>query len=624
MKNLADSFKDEGFAGARNNLFDSIIEGVSTEGEDKAIKGSPVAPESKKIDKRLKMQYLKKLEHDEFTTDLGKILKMFAKEAYTYKYKAKIEDSVRLAHSVLSKSLEYTVNSQGQRVRNVWGKYMDVAQASTYRDRLDYILETFYGERRKTEFSTDKKKFLGVRLMTTKARKAYEQEKKLIEESTNLQEQEKQAALEALKDKYSRNLNWGKVGDSLLQYIQIKAMGWNPFSAINNVLFGWLSNFTYAAGAADVSIEDMLAANKVMLSTVVGIGEAEPEVAKKIRALMIKFDTLKEILDTAYKDSSDSNKSASLLKPLEMQRRGEYFVQGMTLVSMLMHQKVTINGKQYSLWESFDNEGKWKYANKEQWGEGNVDDDSQNREFIDFKLKLTQTIKKIHGNYDPDSPVMAKKWLLGRALLQFRSWMAEGVASRFEGQKYDLLLKRDVEGRYVTLGKLGFKNAVKTLFKQAVYLNDNKAFEGLGYEGAELELLKENMKRNLMELSQYVSLTALALLLSGFDDDDEDKNPLRNYSLNILYRISDDIEFYSSPIAMQNITRTAIPALTFIVDGAKFVDAVGKAMQGEDIYEAGTNAGQSRLLLRGARLVPFGTAISSNIAKFRATEEFRN
>lgn len=626
MKNLGEQFKDEGFAGARSVVHDNFIKSITFTQEEKDVINKEIAPETKAVDKTLKVNYLDKKDPKDITTDLGRILRMFSKEVLTYKYKARIEDSIRLTHSVLSKSLEQNLNGNNVPIKNAWGQYVNTRQATDYKKRLDYILEVFYGERKKKEGATKASKVLGMKLLTKGEKVALETEKKRIKDST-LTEEEKKKAIADLENQGKRYFSWGKFADGMLQYIQIKAMGWNPFSAINNVSFGWLANFNYATGGVDFTTENMLKANQIMLSSVVGIGQVESETAKKIRALMVKFDTLKEILDSAYKDSTDTNRLGKLIQPLEAQRRGEYFVQGMTMVALMLNKKVKVGDKEYSVWESFDNEGKWKHANKAEWGEGDIDNAEENKEFFNLKLKLDQVVKRIHGNYDPNSPILAKKWVFGRAVLQFRSWIAEGIASRYEGRKFDLLLNRQIEGRYRTAWKIGteygFGTLAKTLFKQLITANNDKAFADLNLQGDDLAIVKENMKKNLAELMQKLSLTALAFLLAGFDDDEEDK-AYTNFILNSLYRIGDDIEFYASPIAAENILRTAVPAAIFITDASKFLDALGLAIVGEDEIPTGNKAGQSRLLLRTAKIIPLGSSIATNISKVETVEAFRN
>jgi hypothetical protein len=42
---------------------------------------------------------------------------------------------------------------------------------------------------------------------------------------------------------------------------------------------------------------------------------------------------------------------------------------------------------------------------------------------LDMRININKQIQRIHGNYDPASPLMIKKTLPGRAIGQFRTWL---------------------------------------------------------------------------------------------------------------------------------------------------------------------------------------------------------
>ena len=628
-----------------------ILSNTDAKEEQEAEKRN-ISPETKKIQKELRVQFLNNnkkevqaIENNPSLTkeekearisalvkahasttvvDLTKIIKIFGKEAISYKHKSSIEDTINLVHNILSESEQYQLNSEDKpRWHTKLNDFLKTKDEGNYTRQLDYIIETFYGERKKkggtskiSKFGVGKFKF---ELLTKEEKDKKKNEIEYIKNS-NLEDEEKQRRIKEVESSYKRYFNYVKFFDNFLQYIQIKAMGWNPFSAINNVVYGWLSNYTYASGGVDFDNDEMRKANLIMLSR----GKNE----KKVEALMVKYDTLKEIFDTAYMSSTDNNRLVKGLKqfgnPLILQKKGEYFVQGQTMVALMLATKVNINGKEYSVWDSYDENVKWKHENKEQWGEGNVNVENSNKEYFNFKVKLDQIIKRIHGNYDPNSAILIKKYALGRALLQFRSWVAEGVSSRFEVRDNDLLLGREREGRYRTAWNLGVGNTLKTLFLQAIYRNNNKAFTHLDLEGADLELVKENMKRNLTELWQKVVLVTLAMIVAGFDDDDDEwKKMARNGILNNLYRIGDDIDFYLSPTAFDNITRSPLAVLVFMKDTQDFLDATAKALRGEDTIETGVEHGQSRVLKKGLKLIPGGSAYVGIKSKLESAETFR-
>ncbi len=148
-------------------------------------------------------------------------------------------------------------------------------------------------------------------------------------------------------------------------------------------------------------------------------------------------------------------------------------------------------------------------------------------------------------------------------LLQFRSWLPEGFAQRFQDEHYDSQLGRDVKGRWVTYGTLGFKGSMTTLTRQIL----NRDITG------DLKPVDvENMRKNLAEIATYIGMMGLMAMLkwSMEDDDDEEKTLLGDYIpmmlLNTLYRSYQDIQFYIMPSTFYSILRDPLPVTKTFLD----------------------------------------------------------
>lgn len=638
-KSILERYNEEGFRAAVAGLQEGFIESVTITD----VKGNREMkdPVTNKIIQTLRVLYTEPIDPADKSYDLGRVIQVFALQAVAFKYNSKIEDQVKLADSVFKEALELQRRPDGYPKKDRFGEVLKTDTLENLEKQWNYRIEAYYGNRRKkdaTKLSKPKKgneaeaayidefkqALLSGTDFTKVAPKSIEKEIKVINKLKT--KEEKVQAIEELKSNFVRYYSVSKIGDQVLQYVQIKGMGWNPFSALINWSIGWFSNINWAAGGTDFSLDDFWKATGVVLRTT-----HDSTTSKKFNALLLRFDVLKEINEAAYDNTSNSNvmrKGLKKLYPLEMQRQSERFVQGQTLVSMMIGTKLkTKDGKDVTLWDAFDENGKW---NEELMGE-NKDWQSltPDSESFKFKFKLDQILKSIHGNYDPNSPVLIKKGLLGRAVMQFRSWVAEGFEQRVGGEKFDLLLNRSRKGRYRTLGDLGAKNSFKTLFKMVTFQGD-KAFEGLRdsegrlLKGEALKVAKENMKRNLAEATQLLMLYGLYMLLENLvAGDDDEERWVKNYSLNTLLRLIDDSMFFYNPNAFENITRSAIPAATLIGDVYKFGNALGLAVIGEDEIPTGVKAGQSRLAWRAAKLFPFSSSVSAVSNKFMTEESFR-
>lgn len=615
-KDLIEQFTENGMRAAGTVMSDKFIESISVKAKDEKVQQS-IDPSLGKVEQELYIRYLNNLDIDkkDQSFDLGKILNIFSSEVLAYKHKSNIEDFIRVSRRVLEDARENKKAPNGKLVKDKYGEITNEKALKNLMSQLDSTIEAWYGHGRDEEGVTNKSKILGKKLLTAKDKKNIAEEIAEIEKS-ELPKETKEQLIKQVNEQPRRVLSWGKLGDTLLQYVQLKGMGWNVFSGVTNYVFGKISNYNYAAGGVDFTYNNLWESEGIIIN---------PSESKKLEALMIKYDTLKDILDTTYKSTTNNNtakRGLMSLKPFALQRLGEYHVQSQTMISMMLNKTIKIDGKDIRLWDAYDEKGEFKYKDKT-W-EGDLNDKSANNEFLTFKLHIDQVIKRIHGNYDPNSHVKAKRYVFGRALLQFRSWIAEGVAQRFEERRYDELLGREVEGRIRTLTKLGLGTSIQLFARQTFYLNKDKAFDVLKLNPEELAIVKENMKRNLAELYSKVMFTAFAILISGMDDDDEDYKKVTNFTLNQLYRLSDDIEFFYSPIALENITRSVLPAFTVIQDGSKFIDGVWDTALGEGEYRTGKHAGDSKMFWKGIKLVPFGSTMTSLYNKLDQAEEFRN
>ena len=79
-----------------------------------------------------------------------------------------------------------------------------------------------------------------------------------------------------------------------LEYTQLKGLGWNLMSGVNNLSFGTIANFVHAAGNEDYSTEQLTKAYALMFK------EYVPGTANKAEKLAEKYGILFEQLDTYY------------------------------------------------------------------------------------------------------------------------------------------------------------------------------------------------------------------------------------------------------------------------------------------------------------------------------------
>jgi hypothetical protein len=363
-----------------------------------------------------------------------------------------------------------------------------------------------------------------------------------------------------------------------------------------------MSNIIHASRGEDFTHKEL---NRARLITT----SLNPSTTKKVEAMMIRFNVLKQLLEEAYYKGNPNQNKKSLLGqvlPYELYRKGEYSIQGEVFVAMMLHTKVKdASGKEVSLWEAHTNDGNWdtsKIGDNKEWETGTTR--------FAFENRITQVIKRLHGNYDPLSSVLIKKELWGRALMQFRSWLPEAIATRWEGQKYDALLGREVKGRWRSYGAyFSDKGFVPALLGVLKGIASKKHFSQETTEGF-TELDAANMRANMMELMMALSLTATAILVKAAfkgGDDDEDE-AAATFLLNIISRLMGDITFYVDPAGAERITRNLVPVMSLVPDTWNVLIASGNFLTGNDEINGGYLDGHSRLLKASAKLTPGGAS----------------
>ena len=573
--------------------------------------------------------------------DLPKVLRVYALTTIAFKHKAQIEDTIKLAQNVFNRQKEYLRNNRGELMTDEAGRYRPLNPAQSFKNakkQFDYFIDTYYGDVREDEGVTTSK-------VLTSEDKAKQREinNLLVKLKANLDagiiSQEdydtRRNGLEQQLDRLGGVAVWSRRGDALLKYIQLKGMGWNIMSGLANIGFGYISNIIEGSGGQVYTSNQLYKAYGMVMNSVLRnttFNKVTTSNAVKIRSLMDKWDVLKDASKELFQSPMTivTTNKTKWLAPYNLVQRAEYVNQAPVMIAMMFNKKYKVGDKEIDLWEAFDENGEWKVN---EYGE-------EPTELIsNFRIALDQTIKMNHGNYDPVSALAVKQKFVGRALSQFRSWMYEGFAIRWEKEKYDKALNLTRKGRYRSLG-LFYKNRVgnaegileglkgvaegtssilKGFVRSAtfgkVFSNaDFSEYMGEDFSATDVANMRKVMTELLLLVSIYNAHLMLTLAAANLDDE-EDKNKL--YITNLLFnqglRLKMDILLYLNPTEFKNILRDLIPATSIISDFIGWTDSVGKFIQGEDTIERGVYSGHSRFLRETAQMLPFGTQIYKNI-----------
>jgi hypothetical protein len=574
--------------------------------------------------------------------DLVKIMKAYSLMALAHKHKSFIEPQIKMAEQVFKERSEVVTNKAGQ-PKYKDGKVVTQEGLQNMKSALDFFLDSRY-------YNIGGRKIEGVskqKLYTSEEKK---RKKELEELISNEVDEDKLKILQDQLDQLGGYRTGSGVGDTLLKWMNLKGLGWNLPSAFSNVGFGTISNIIQASDGREYSMKEL---RKAYLLTVNSIGrnlsfnswEGVNQNALKIRNLMDKWDLLKtsnvELYDTSQKSSLNKLKR---LGPFTLQERTEYLNQAPVMIATMMKFKAkNEKGEEVDLWDAYDHEGNLKSGYT-----SDVDE-----------IRMIQKIKRIiemnHGDYN--NPLQVKATFAGRALSQFRTWMFEGFANRFEAEKVDHALSYGMDEPYIrkgryksyTKGQLTTTGAVLgSIFLPGVgtiagagigrlthYLGGNffgmqteentwsdilftlkqlarkLAFKSTQFDDRFNKTDAANIRKNMTELYVLVTLAGIAILLKAIsDDDEEDENKfIANFLLNQTTRLQTDISFYTNPLEFEKLTKTAIPMAQLLED----VNTWRKDVQSffddkkDENFESGPFKGDSKFLVHSGEMLP-GTA----------------
>ena len=558
--------------------------------------------------------------------------------ALSYKHKSVIEDQVKLAEQMFHKIKQKRETISGEQYKDPEEKGGNLKEDENELKNLSEMMTSFldkvyYGiPTRKLELTGKKKKYT----LKEKERKEELDDLLKINEENLKNEEIKEQEYQKNKDLIEKELKelggvyvGSKWGDVLLKYVQLKGMGWNVFSGFANMGFGAISNWVEAGGRRLYNNKQLFKAYNLVLHSMgsnLTLDLAKSKTAKKIRVLMDNYDVLKDASNELYKSGVESSftKQVKRFGPYNIQKRSEYINQAPIMIAMMMGTKIKDkNGNESNLWEAYNEEGVLKEEfktekNISQW-EGDLSKKEDNKEKNDFKNKLDQVIVKNHGNYDPDKHLAIKDIWLGRAASQFRTWMFEGFASRFEQEKMDYALNLKVKGRYRSYGVfMGSENEktgeiyspIENIFFTLKQLSRKMIGLDTKFDERFDEVDAANMRKNLSELVIYMSLYSVGLLLkyAGDEDDDEKPNLVLNFLINQGNRLQTDILFYTNPMEFERLTKSTLPVMDVVTDSFLWLDAVARQLDPEKRnVKSGTFKGMNWLLRESLEMTP-GTA----------------
>lgn len=359
-------------------------------------------------------------------------------------------------------------------------------------------------------------------------------------------------------------LDTAKMLDFLKAYTSVVGMGFNLYSGISNLTMGGAQMLIEGTVNENFNLKDLAKAHldydKDILGCLAEINSVKRE--NKLSLLIDKFDALESFYEEIKNKSFYKN---GVLRGLEnmstmiLNEIGEHRLHTVTMLAILEHTKVLLNGKEISLYDAFEVSRERKDEN------GNVETvppylklkdgvtkldgtEFSQDDFFKMKRKVSRVNRRLHGAYSEPHKGAAHQKALWRQILQFRQWMPAFYSNRFagafSGNYYDVELEDTEEGYYVTTFKFAtsiLKDLTKLKFEIATNFKNLTPHQ------------KKNLGRAFVEFGLLIALYGMCGLLGSIKDKESTWSEKMLYYQMLRLKLETGAGFPLHPDFLDNI-----------------------------------------------------------------------
>lgn len=561
---------------------DKVIDVRVTKKTDQFKEDNP----EKEVTEELLQQFLLE-SSEEIFQEMGKegnlnlfqSLNMLNLAATGFHHKMFIEDQVNLAMTYLPKS---TVNT-GNDIIDSAGNPVGEGYIDNMTEMAENFLRVQYYGKGKQDTSSILKRIY------TKEDKA---RKKRIEELLKNKENLSVDQIEVLKEELANlggDLTTNVVIRRIMDFLRLKGLGWNLPAAMANLAYGKITNLYAAFDKRVFTPQELGKAEKLIFTE-----------TKKFNNVVENYNILGDILFEFKQNNRFEEKknwffkAIKSLKPYALQTGTEKQNQGVVMIAMLLHNKVTDikTGEQKSMWEAIGQNGRLR----DNWSFETLTGEEA---ITNMVSRIKSQVEEIHGDYS--NPLLIKSTIGGQALGMFKMWFFEALHSRIGQEKEDYIRKITTKGRYRTTWELLRDNGVN--FKE-IYRK---------YKSNEMSAVDAaNMRKNFIAMATLIMVFVLkALLKSAICDDDEkckDANFAQLALMNLTKRVTSEISFYSSPKEWYQFLKNPAATTSVLGDLAELLRLSEVTITGDWeslTYKQGYNKDKSRWSVYVQKQIPF-------------------
>lgn len=373
---------------------------------------------------------------------------------------------------------------------------------------------------------------------------------------------------------FGKEISIAKTGDLAIKATSWGTMGLNLLADLNNVTVGKFQMFLEGIAGEYFTYKDIVIGDKnyfkYLPEMLLELGSSKK--SSKLGLFQEKFDVFQDFGTNAknqdfYKKSllRMFGKTASVYIGSQM---GENYMQTRTLLAYANTIKlIGPNGKKVSLFDAYEKVNTMSNGTiidtrlKLKDGYTKLDGTAFTEEDIsDVILKVGKINQSLHGIYNELDRNVLQKWVMGRALMQFRKWMIPHYNRRYRRLHYDFQLGQWKEGFYRS-----FPNVLKNIAKD---LGHGQLYAGQNWQSMTSNE-KANFKRGITEIGTALFLWTLINFVTG--DYDDKKTWAGRIMMYQLYRLNMELGVsVPNPFSMwkdgMNILKSPSATLSTIED----------------------------------------------------------
>lgn len=430
--------------------------------------------------------------------------------------------------------------------------------------------------------------------------------------------------------------------DSAIDYTRLLLIGLKPFTATANLLIGLGNNYIYGARNTDFSESNLnWGLKKIFKAYTTGLVAKNKE-AFKLANLAEKFG----LTETLFEDQGEyqSEFFSKVTKfMMSLQAGGEFVISVQNMLAFMDKIKIKDkSGKERRLYDAYDEFGHWRkdvFGDMPEWENMTVLDGAGTNisKINQLRNRIDEIRDRTQGDYRNPMPAKGKVW--GRILAMFRTWLPRAVHERFGSHNPAIGFK----GRYRSYGtafaqswgKGGLKEALKllgatslTTFVKTMNLpvintmsanvlskladTTQRSYDNYLEKLDITELDVQNMRANIKELQFILFTLMLIAALKALDDDDE-QNPMLNFTLNLSNRLYQDLTFFTIPTSFMSIVKDPIPLYASVKGTVDVINALTNYIEdpSKDEYKTGYRKGDSKTWKEITDMLPIWSSWNS-------------